>query len=56
MADFYRVGPALARRCQTSFVALDVLWLDGERLTSRPQHERRHIVKELRPAVGNRDF
>ena len=47
MEDFYRVGPALARRCQVSFVAFDVLWLDGELLTGRPQLERRRILDEL---------
>ena len=47
MEDFYRVGPALARRCQISFVAFDVLWLDGELLTGQPQLERRRILDEL---------
>jgi bifunctional non-homologous end joining protein LigD len=47
MEDFYRVGPALARRCQVSFVAFDVLWLDGELLIGRPQSERRRILDEL---------
>jgi bifunctional non-homologous end joining protein LigD len=47
MTDFYAVGPALARRRAVTFVAFDVLWLDGELLTSRPQQERRRILDGL---------
>jgi bifunctional non-homologous end joining protein LigD len=47
MADFYDVGPALARRRAVAFVAFDVLWLDGEQLTSHPQQERRRVLDGL---------
>jgi hypothetical protein len=36
MEDFYRVGPALARRWQVSFVAFDVLWLDANSSPDAP--------------------
>jgi hypothetical protein len=47
MVDFYAVRPALAGRQVVAFVAFDVLWLDGELLTSRPQQERRRILDGL---------
>jgi bifunctional non-homologous end joining protein LigD len=50
--DFYRFGPALARRPSRSislvaFVAFDVLF-DGEQLTKLCYHERRRILEDLR--------
>ena len=51
MADFYRVGPRPRPPLPVAFVAFDVLWLDGELLTSRPQQERRRILDDLQLPV-----
>jgi bifunctional non-homologous end joining protein LigD len=46
--DFSRVGPAVAaRRRGLTFVAFDVLWLDGESLLHRTYDERRMRLVEL---------
>jgi bifunctional non-homologous end joining protein LigD len=57
LADFYRLGSALAVRRRTgaevSFVAFDLLWLDGETLTGRPYADRRKLLAGLKlPARG----
>jgi bifunctional non-homologous end joining protein LigD len=49
--DFYRLGPGLSsrnRRMPVSFVAFDVLALDGQLVTALPYGERRHLLTELR--------
>lgn len=47
--DFYKLGPWMAARrgVKPSFVAFDVLWADGELLTSMPYSERRRRLEEL---------
>jgi bifunctional non-homologous end joining protein LigD len=57
LSDFYSLGAALALRhrtsAQVSFVAFDLLWLDGEVLTGRPYAERRELLDALElPARG----
>src|SRR4051794_22863517 len=42
-SDFYRLGPRLARRsggCAVTFVAFDVLWLNGRDTCRLPYRER----------------
>ncbi len=49
--DFYRLGPGLSarnRRMPVSFVAFDVLALDGDLVTGQPYRERRRLLEELR--------
>jgi bifunctional non-homologous end joining protein LigD len=51
-ADFYRLAGALSARrpaagSPVSFVAFDVLRLDGIDLLDRPQHERRRLLDHL---------
>ncbi|WP_183061575.1 ATP-dependent DNA ligase [Motilibacter peucedani] len=50
--DFYALGPRMARRagsggCRVSFVAFDVLWLDGRNVCALPYLERRALLEEL---------
>lgn len=57
LADFYSLGAALALRhrasTEVSFVAFDLLWLDGELLTGLPYVERRNRLDALDlPARG----
>ena len=55
-SDFYRLGPRLAsrdrRRCQVSFVAFDVLWLDGTDTCRQPYAKRRALLESLRIDAG----
>nr|WP_231127420.1 RNA ligase family protein [Motilibacter aurantiacus] len=52
-ADFYALGPRMARRrapstgCRVTFVAFDLLWLDGRDLCAQPYGERRRQLEEL---------
>jgi bifunctional non-homologous end joining protein LigD len=49
--DFYRLGPRLARRsggCPVTFVAFDLLWLDGGDMTRQPYAVRRRRLESLR--------
>jgi bifunctional non-homologous end joining protein LigD len=56
--DCYGLGPRMARRDGTvggvpvTFVAFDVLWLDGVDLCARPYLERRAALEELRVTGG----
>jgi bifunctional non-homologous end joining protein LigD len=57
--DFYRLGPRLARRgqrasadCPVTFVAFDVVWLDGASTCARPYLERRRLLERLRVESG----
>ena len=43
-----RPPPALLTETPVSFVAFDVLWLDGQLLIDRPQTERRRVLDGLR--------
>ncbi len=50
--DFYRLGPRMAtnrarRPAPTTFVAYDVLWLDGASVCRRPYLERRTLLEGL---------
>jgi bifunctional non-homologous end joining protein LigD len=46
--DFYRVGPAVAaRRRGLTFVAFDLLWLDGQSLLGEKYDRRRAALVEL---------
>lgn len=48
--DFYRLMPSLSSRHRTtavSFMAFDVLAIDGSLVTSRPYRERRRLLEEL---------
>jgi bifunctional non-homologous end joining protein LigD len=50
LAEFYRVGPAVARKGRgqaVTFVAFDCVWHDGELLTGRPHVERRELLDRL---------
>ena len=40
-------APRLLAETPVSFVAFDVLWLDGELLVDRPQSERRQVLESL---------
>lgn len=40
-------APRLLSETPVSFVAFDVLWLDGESLVDRPQRERREVLEGL---------
>jgi bifunctional non-homologous end joining protein LigD len=55
LTDFYRLGSALAVRrragAEVSFVAFDLLWLDGEPLTGQPYAERRKLLDGLELAA-----
>ncbi len=57
--DFYDLGPRMARRSgaargfPVTFVAFDVLWLDGVDLCARSYLERRLVLEEL-DVVGDR--
>ncbi|WP_269204744.1 ATP-dependent DNA ligase [Motilibacter deserti] len=52
-ADFYALGLRMARRrapsvgCRVTFVAFDLLWLEGRDLCARPYGERRRELEEL---------
>lgn len=50
-ADFYRLGPRMARRRRPNggltFVAFDVLHLDGQDTTGLPWRERRRLLEVL---------
>lgn len=48
--DFYRLGPGLSaknRRMAVSFVAFDVLALDGQLITEQPYRRRRRLLEDL---------
>lgn len=52
--DFYRLGPRLARRgrqasrdCPVTFVAFDVVWLDGVSTCDQPYLKRRRLLERL---------
>ncbi len=48
--DFYRLAPSLASRRTRSpvtFVAFDVLYLDGDSLLDRPYADRRRLLEDL---------
>jgi len=51
-SDFYRLGPRLASRdhsrCQVTFVAFDVLWLDGADTCRQPYAKRRQLLESLK--------
>jgi len=58
--DFYLVGPRLARSARSahlgplvSFVAFDVLWLDGRSLCDLPYGTRRAMLEQLRLSKGS---
>ncbi len=40
-------SPALLRAVPVALMVFDVVWLDGELLASRPQHERRELLEGL---------
>jgi ATP-dependent DNA ligase len=57
LADFYRLGPALARRrnrpVPVAFVAFDLLWHDGDLMTRLPLRKRRDLLDQLDlPTMG----
>src|SRR3954454_13540488 len=55
-SDFYRLRPRLAsrdrRRCQVTFVAFDVLWLDGADTCRLPYAKRRRLLESLQIDSG----
>ena len=58
-SDFYRLGPRLARgprtargACPVTFVAFDVLSLDGVSLRDEPYHRRRAVLEAARVDEG----
>lgn len=55
-SDFYRLGPRLARRaaagCTVTFVAFDLVWLDGRDTCRLPYGERRRLLEGLHLDAG----
>ena len=54
LTDFYEVAPRLSSRtpANVSFVAFDIVWLDGELLTQMPYEERRQRLVEVARTIG----
>ncbi len=49
--DFYRLAPGLSarnRRMPVSFVAFDLLAVNGDLITGKPYRERRRLLDDLR--------